>query len=221
MKWILAAVLVLNVVLGGYQFWQAQQPKQPVQSKLVPQFNNLQPSDAQLDRIKKTSDTVTASKTAQANVSQCIRITGLKESDSLAVVESRLKALELNVNQVRAKEVFKREYQVILGPFNSIDEARAEMVAVNAKGFESFVISKGDYANSLSLGLFSNSENANRRISELAAADVAAKSLQLERFNETIQLVLDKKSSLLIADPTLVTLIDQFEGVDFTRFNCN
>lgn len=221
MKWILIALLVLNIAFGGYQAWLTQQPQEVAQSKMAVQFSNLQPSASQLGRLKTAADTAPAVIVNKPANNQCVRISGLKESDSLPVVESRLKALELGVRQERVKEILKREYQVVLGPFDSIDLARAEMVAINAKGFESFVISKGDLANSLSLGLFSNIENANRRIAELAAVDIAAKSIQLERYNEAIQLIVDKKSSLLIADPTLRTLIDQFEGVDFTRFNCN
>lgn len=220
MKWILVALLVLNLALGGFQAWQAQQPKEVAQSRMAVQYSNLQPTANQLARLQKSTDATPVASNKPTS-SQCVRITGLKESDSLPVVESRLKALELNVKQERVREVYKREYQVVLGPYSSIDQARSEMVAVNAKGFESFVISKGELANSLSLGLFSNSENANRRISELAAVDINAKSIQLDRYNEAIQLVIDKKSSLLIADPTLSTLISQFEGVDFTRFNCN
>lgn len=215
------ALLVINIALGGYQAWLTQQPQEVAQTSMAVQFNNLQLSESQQARLQKAADSAPVVVSTKPANDQCVRIFGLKESDSLPVVESRLKALELNVRQERVKELLKREYQVVLGPFDSIDLARSEMVAVNAKGFESFVISKGDLANSLSLGLFSNLENANRRIAELAAVEITAKSIQLERYNEAIQLVVDKKSSLLIADPTLRTLIDQFEGVDFTRFNCN
>lgn len=215
-------LLLLNAGLFGYQAWQTQQPEQEAVSSFSVQFGNLGLTTSQQARLAKSAESTQITQpVTQTAASKCVRITGLKESDSLPVVESRLKALELNVNQVRAKELLKREYQVVLGPFNSIDQARSEMVSVNAKGFESFVISKGDYANSLSLGLFSTQENAQRRIDELSAVDITARAIEIERFNEAIQLVLDKKSSLLIADPTLSSLVDQFEGVDFTRFICN
>lgn len=222
MKWILIMLLLVNASLFGYQAWQAQQPEQEVVSSFSVQHGNLALSESQQARLAKSSEATQASqKTTQSTSAKCVRITGLKESDSLPVVESRLKALELNVKQVRAKELLKREYQVVLGPFNSIDQARSEMIAINAKGFESFVISKGDLANSLSLGLFSTKENAQRRLAELSAVDITARAIEIERFNEAIQLVLDSKSSLLIADPTLASLVNQFEGVDFTRFICN
>ncbi|MBU2862224.1 SPOR domain-containing protein [Reinekea forsetii] len=222
MKWILIMLLLVNASLFGYQGWQAQQPEQEVVSSFSVQHGNLALSESQQARLAKSSEaTQTSQKTTQTTSAKCVRITGLKESDSLPVVESRLKALELNVKQVRAKELLKREYQVVLGPFNSVDQARSEMIAINAKGFESFVISKGDLANSLSLGLFSTKENAQRRLAELSAVDITARAIEIERFNEAIQLVLDSKSSLLIADPTLASLVNQFEGVDFTRFICN
>ncbi|MDN3648005.1 SPOR domain-containing protein [Reinekea marina] len=222
MKWILIMLLLVNASLFGYQAWQAQQPEQEVVSSFSVQHGNLALSESQQARLAKSAEaTQTSQKSTQSTSAKCVRITGLKESDSLPVVESRLKALELNVKQVRAKELLKREYQVVLGPFNSIDQARSEMIAINAKGFESFVISKGDLANSLSLGLFSTKENAQRRLAELSAVDITARAIEIERFNEAIQLVLDSKSSLLIADPTLASLVNQFEGVDFTRFICN
>jgi hypothetical protein len=221
MKWILMALLVLNFALGGYQAWLTQQPQVEVKPSVSALFDNLALTQDQLSSMEASADIVSAEVAVELQSSMCVRIFGLKEGDSLPVVESRLKALELTVDQQRTRDVYKREFQVVLGPFNSIDEARSEMVEINAKGFESFVISKGSLANSLSLGLFSNSDNASRQIAELAAADVVARSIEIERYNETIQLVLDEKSSLLITDPTLSTLIDQFEGVDFTRFNCN
>ena len=188
------ALLVLNFALGGYQAWLSRQPLVEAQPAISAQFDNLALTADQQSRLEVSADIVSTQVEVTPSASVCVRITGLKDGDSLPVVESRLKALELSVEQERIRDVYKREYQVILGPFNSIDEARAELVVVSAKGFEGFVMPLGEQANSLSLGLFSNRENANRRIAELEAVDIVARSIELERYNEAIQLVLDEKS---------------------------
>lgn len=223
MKWILSALLVLNIGVFGFQYWQSSQPVEAVTADAVTEFNNLQPTANQLQRIDqaRASSGQEAASATTSTANLCVRITGLSAEDSLPVVQSRLQALELRPELVTERQVIKTDYQVIMGPYSSAQQAREEMTNVNAKGFESFVITRGDYTNSLSLGLFSNEANANSRRTALLAADFQAEVVKVERFTESSSLLLDAPSSRLVTDSALESIIQQFDNVDFLRFNCN
>ncbi len=219
MKWTLLLLLVINIALGGYQYWDAQQPEQVVEQGALTKFNNLQLTKTQQQRLNESSERTPVLKDTESL--RCIKITGLVADDSLPIVESRLKALEVVAKKVTDTIVLRRDYQVILGPFASIDLARAELTKISAKGVESYVITTGDNKNALSLGVFSNDANAKRKIDELSQLDITAKTIIKEHTGTTTNLVIDKDSAALLSDTTLESILSAFENTEFSRFLCN
>ncbi len=219
MKWTLLFLLVLNLGLGGYQYWVSQQQTADVTQGDITKFDNLQLSASQLKRLADSSEKTPVIKDSLAT--RCIRISGLTEGDSLPIVESRLKALEVASTKTTETVVLRRDYQVILGPFASVELARGELDRISAKGVESYVITSGDNKNALSLGVFSNEANSNRKLDELKSLDIAATTIIKEHTGSAISLIVDRESAALISDSTLQSILSSFETAEFSRFICN
>jgi len=220
MKWILLVLIVLNLGFGGYQYWQSTQPVAVVVTTALATLNNLQPTPNQVDRLQSSKQSsVTAP--SQALPTQCIRIIGLVRGDSLEVVTSRLRALEVKAAEEPSQQVVKTDFQVILGPFDNLSFARAKLAEVTAKGIESYVITSGSSANALSMGVFSSNANALRKQSELVAMQIAATIIKKEHLSDGINLVVDPKSAALVSDDTLTSILSKFEKAEYLRYNCN
>lgn len=219
MKWIVIALLAMNISLFGYQFWLHQQPAEAGTVAQESKFNNLKLSEGQQQRLDSIG-----SKPAQEEskpVTQCIRISGLSENDSYPVIESRLRALEISSEKKDVRLLNNTDYQVMIGPFASQEQARAEMDRIAALNIESYVITSGDRANSLSLGVFSSLENANRRRDELFAQDVVATVYENEHYIDGVLLEIGSESAALISDEALSGMLSDLEEVKFIRYKCD
>lgn len=219
MKWILAFLLFFNVGLGGYQYWISTEPVVPSSESEGPTFNNLSLSQSQQQRLAAAGQPISTQQ--PNNQLQCIRITGLVAGDSVPVVESRLRALEVVTEISVSQELIKTDYQVLLGPFDNAETARDSLNSVSAQGIEGYVITSGENANALSLGVFSNQANAERRISELPSLNSQPTVFRKDYFVDSTIINIGPQSASLINDETLTAVLSAFENADFMRYNCN
>ena len=219
MKWILLTLLVLNLLFGGYEYWQSHQPSQNIAPAAVEaQFNNLAPTSRQLQRLALVNERTPVVQTVQ---NQCIKIQGLSSGDGLEVVESRLKALEVNVGRAQETVVLRQDFQVVVGPYANAELARNELQTLAAKGIDSYVISSGSNRNSLSLGVFSSSLNAERKQQEVKNRGFDAKIVVKDHQGKASVLFVDSKSSGLVNDATLSSVLAPFKKAKFSRYRCD
>ncbi|MDO7642639.1 MAG: hypothetical protein MUQ76_11835 [Reinekea forsetii] len=221
MRWILFVLVVLNVGFGGYQYWQSTQPTVlTINAVALASLSNLQPTKNQVQRLQEAKRPSDQTQSA-AEPTQCIRIEGLVSGENLAVVVSRLQAIEIKAVPEPSKKVVKTDYQVILGPFSNKSLARDALEEVMAKDIESYIISTGVNANALSMGMFSSEKNALRQQSLVASKGVNASIVSKEHLSDAVSLFIDPMSAALVADGTLSSLLAQYEKAEFSRYNCN
>lgn len=219
MKWILFVLLVMNIGLGGYQYWLTTNDISIEVVKTDAKFNSLKPSTDQLALLGSAN--IENDSNRQSSSVQCIRIQGLKEDESLVIVQSRLSALEVKSQKNITSQIIKTDFQVILGPFDSSEIARDRLDDLLARGIESYVIGSGKHKNSLSMGVFSNLQNAERRTEELKQNNISASISKNNHFNDVVVLQINAQSAQLIGDNTLQSMLNQFVGAEFVRYDCN
>lgn len=213
------SLLVLNLALGGYVYWDSTQPEPSAQAGVNVQFNNLTLTSSQANRLQ-TSEASRPAVQQRPNL-QCIRIAGLTEADGLSVVASRLSALEVDVSRQVVDVVLRTDYQVISGPFASSDLARNELQSIAAKGLDSYVITSGRYENALSLGVFSNQQGAQRKAEELEGLDISSDIVTREHSGEATHLIINREDAGLITDQTLESVLSAYPRAEFSRYRCN
>lgn len=218
MKWIILTLLLLNLALGGYQYWQTTQPD--VQQTVVSaaQMNNLAISEATRTRLTELERTQVAEPVVEPL--QCVRITGIAAEDQADIIQSRLRALEVTASKTTQEDILRSDYWVVLGPFETDQEGRDRLSQLQADDVESFLINQGRLAGGISLGLFSSDNNARTRVAELAEQNIDARVERVDRTREVWVLTIAAESARLISNQALESIVSEFEGASFQRFRC-
>lgn len=218
MKWIILTLLLLNLALGGYQYWQMAQPDGQQAEPSVAQMNNLAISEATRSRLTELERTSVAEPVVEPL--QCVRITGIAAEDQANIIQSRLRALEVATTKTAQDEILRSDYWVVLGPFETDQQGRARLSQLQADDIESFLINQGRLAGGISLGLFSSESNARTRVAELVEQDIDARVERVDRTREVWVLTIAAESARLISNQALESIVSEFEGASFQRFRC-
>lgn len=218
MKWIILTLLVLNMALGGYQYWQTTQPDVQPAEPSAAQMNNLAISEETRTRLAELERTEVAEPLVEPL--QCVRITGIAAEDQADIIQSRLRALEVTSSKTTQEEILRSDYWVVLGPFETDQQGRDRLSQLQADDIESFLINQGRLAGGISLGLFSSDSNARTRVAELAEQDIDARVERVDRTREVWVLTIAAESARLISNQALESIVSGFEGASFQRFRC-
>ncbi|HET8903252.1 MAG TPA: hypothetical protein VFN16_04590 [Saccharospirillum sp.] len=218
MKWIILTLLVLNMALGGYQYWQTTQPDVQPAEPSAAQMNNLAISEETRTRLAELERTEVAEPLVEPL--QCVRITGIAAEDQADIIQSRLRALEVTSSKTTQEEILRSDYWVVLGPFETDQQGRDRLSQLQADDIESFLINQGRLAGGISLGLFSSDSNARTRVAELAEQGIDARVERVDRTREVWVLTIAAESARLISNQALESIVSGFEGASFQRFRC-
>jgi len=215
MKAIVLTLVVLNLVFGGWIYWQ-QQPDSNAQAVPLAELNNLGLDDATRARLAQSG----RQRDNADQPVQCILIRGIGSVEDSRVIQARLTALEVPSEEQIRSEVTRTDHWVVLGPFDSTARARERLAQLQADGVESFLINQGRLEGGISLGLFSSSSNAENRRAALVEAGIEARVEDFERLREVRDLNIAAEAARLLSDSALESILDRFEGVDFQRYGC-
>lgn len=218
MKWIILTLLLLNLALGGYQFWQVSQPDTTVDEPSVAQLNNLAIDQSTREQLTQFEQRAAAEPAVEPL--QCIRISGILAEDDAGILQSRLRALEVESQLSERDEVLRSDYWVVLGPFDTDEQGRTRLAELQANDVESFLINQGSLAGGISLGLFSSQSNARSRVAALAEQDINARVEQVDRTRQTWVLTIGAESARLISNEGLESIVSEIEEASFQRFRC-
>ncbi len=218
MKWIILTLLLLNLALGGYQYWQTTQPDVQQAEPSAAQMNNLAISEATRTRLAELERTEVAEPVIEPL--QCVRITGIAAEDQADIIQSRLRALEVTASKTTQEEILRSDYWVVLGPFETDQQGRDRLSQLQEDDIESFLINQGRLAGGISLGLFSSDNNARTRVAELAEQGIDARVERVDRTREVWVLTIAAESARLISNQALESIVSEFEGASFQRFRC-
>ncbi|MEX0624874.1 hypothetical protein [Saccharospirillum sp.] len=218
MKWIILTLLLLNLALGGYQYWQTTQPHVQEPEPSVAQMNNLAINEATRTRLAELERTEVAEPVVEPL--QCVRISGIAAEDQADIIQSRLRALEVDSAKTTQEEVLRSDYWVVIGPFDTDQQGRNRLTQLQADDVESFLINQGRLAGGISLGLFSSDNNARTRVAELARQNIGARVERVDRTRLVWVLTVAAESARLISNSALESIVAAFEGASFQRFRC-
>ena len=177
MRWIFISLVVINLAYLGMQL---SEPQQLIEDKTitVPVASGAAPINLLSEVTEKTTRQTSAPEKSEA---LCWAVGPYLIEVDAKNMHARLLALDISARLENKAVVVKKEFWVYLEPLANKKMALRKLKELQKRGVDSFVITEGELANGISLGLFAQKESVDRLLKKLAKKKLVPKVKPLER----------------------------------------
>lgn len=204
-RWVLIGLLLLN---GGLPLWYFIGHRQ-VPHQQTPVIDSQRPLPEGAKSIVLISElpsqelrTITPVEPARASTPLCTMVGSFADLDSADQFVARLNILDVKASVKILELSAGSGYWVHLPPQRSDREARRVLAQLQSEGLDSYIISRGDLANGISLGVFSRKEDAQARVAELLSLGWEAETQLIDRSYEEVWVMFGKGEAQKITKKT-------------------
>lgn len=218
MRWIFMLLVVLNAF---YYVWHQQQV--PMQAKEVAPLSLYQDSRRDihlLSESKPQERRTSAVKEEQPEQAVCLFLGRFDEEAQAQQVEQRLLSLDIRSQSQVVESAGAVDYWVYLPPLASRQASLRQLRELQARKIDSYIISQGDLANGISLGIFPRHDSADSVISRLRRAGYEPLLRELPRANRSHWVRIAPESRHLVDDSLLERLSLDFNGLQHQLMPC-
>ncbi|MDD0841302.1 SPOR domain-containing protein [Pseudomonas sp. Gutcm_11s] len=218
MRWVFLLLLVLNLF---YYVWHQQQA--PLRVKEVEPMALYQGAQKGLqllnasDRAKVRPELPQA--TSQSTDQTCLFLGSFQQEDGARQVEQRLMALDIQAEVRSVDATAGLDYWVYLAPLASRQASLRQLKELQARRIDSYIITQGDLANGISLGIFPRSDSAESVLQRLRDAGYEPLLRELPRAQRSFWVRIAPESRRL-ADDAMPQLASDFKELQHQIMPC-
>lgn len=176
MRWIFVVLVILNLAYLAYEF---------TQPKVIPSEDVVQVSavgDAKpIKLLAEMPAPAEKSVSKPKGEALCWAVGPYAVKLDAKHIYARMTALDIPAKVESQSVLVKQEYWVYLPPFSNKKQALRKLKELQKRKVDSFVITEGDLANGISLGLFSQRTSVERLLKKLSGKNIKAKVKELQR----------------------------------------
>jgi len=227
MRWIFISLVVINIAVFCYfQFSVERAEAAPSQSSLVPATDNslLMLNERRRDTVlpPPVAAPVTHSGAGRESAALLCSLVGpfLRLLQAEYFVE-RLAALGVNASVKEVGIPIESGYWVYLAPEASRKEALRRLGELQNKGIDSYVIPKGELANGISLGMYTNKQRAVALQTSVNLQGYDASIADVPRQNKEVWVSLDAVEAAKIDENVWLELLGGEESIDKQQNFCS
>lgn len=219
MRWFFLFLLVLNLF---YYVWHQQQA--PLKPKEVPPLALYQNQRGDI-RLLSEGDTPprreqVALSSSAPGAEVCLFLGGFDSEVGAQKIEQRLVSLDI-ASQVRALDAAAgMDYWVYLPPLASRQASLRQLKELQARKIDSYIITQGDLANGISLGMFPRMESADKVMLRLRDAGYEPMLRELPRAHRNYWVRIEAHARRLLDDALLRRLGEDFPGLEHRLMPC-
>lgn len=220
MRWILLLLILLNAF---YYVWHQQQA--PLRAKEVAPAAPYQGVRKDI-RLLSESDNApdrrapVPASDRPASSSVCLYLGSFEQEQQAQVVEQRLLSLDIEA-QVRSVDAAAGvEYWVYLEPLASRQASLRQLRELQARRIDSYIITQGDLANGISLGIFPRSDSADSVMQRLRDVGYEPQMRELSRAHRSFWVRVSPQSRRLADEFLLGKLAGDFAGLQHQLMPC-
>ena len=232
MRWIILLLLFINT---GYFAWGTYQQSllsyaRPVISELeVQQGKRLvlwSESGKNLPRSELLPDPVVIEKSVAAvkaneeKEQQCLFVGPFASAKQADQVQQRLFSLGIASRERSDTQNLTYDYWVHIPPLSGREAAIRLLRELQGQEIDSFVITQGELANGISLGLFSKEAPANKVSSRLLQAGYETRIKKLARQPQTFWLELTEKHAKKVTTAMREKFSEEYNELEILEKNC-
>ena len=221
MRWILLLLILLNAF---YYIWHQQQA--PLRAKEVAP---VEPYQGERKDIRLLSEGGPAahflaskveSKGGGEEAAACLYLGGFEREAQAREVEQRLLSLDIKVRLRSVDAAAGVEFWVYLEPLASRQASLRQLRELQARNVDSYIITQGDLANGISLGIFPRKDSAEVVVQRLRDAGYESKIRELSRAHRSFWVQVAPESRRLADEVLLGQLAGDFAGLQHQLMPC-
>lgn len=216
MRWMFLLLLVLNLF---YYVWHQQQA--PLRAKEVAPLALLQQGKRDI-RLLSESDLQVRHERVVAAMPEavCLFLGSFEQEAAASVVAQRLISLDIRSRVQSIDATAGTDYWVFLAPLASRQASLRQLKELQARKIDSYIITQGDLANGISLGIFPRSDSAESVMQRLRDAGYEPSLRELSRAHRSYWVRIAPESRRLADDSLLQRLALDFSGLQHQLMPC-
>ncbi|HBZ95631.1 MAG TPA: sporulation protein [Pseudomonas sp.] len=221
MRWILLLLLLLNAF---YYVWHQQQA--PLRAKEIAPANAYQAARkdirllSEADKPSSRNEPSAPVDAASPEAAVCLFLGSFEEEARARVVEQRLLSLDIQAEVRSVDAAAGVEYWVYLPPLASRQASLRQLRELQARRIDSYIITQGELANGISLGIFPRNDSANSVMQRLRDVGYEPQIRELSRAHRSFWVRVAPQSRRLADEFLLGRLAGDFAGLQHQLMPC-
>lgn len=215
MRWLFLLLLVLNVF---YYVWHQQQA--PLQPREISMASTPRATKQQIRLLSESAVQQLPQTGNDRKEDVCLFLGSFEEEQTARVVEQRLLSLDIQSGVQSVDAAGGMDYWVYLPPLASRQASLRQLKELQARKIDSYLITQGDLANGISLGIFPRSDSAESVIQRLRNAGYEPFMRELPRAHRTFWVRIAPESRRLADETLLQRLAQDFNGLQHQLMPC-
>lgn len=221
MRWILLLLLLLNAF---YYVWHQQQA--PLRAKEVAPADAYQAARRDIRLLSEAGASSPRSQAAapvaeaSPEAAVCLFLGSFEEEARAKVVEQRLLSLDIQADVRSVDAAAGVEYWVYLPPLASRQASLRQLRELQARRIDSYIITQGELANGISLGIFPRNDSANSVMQRLRDVGYEPQIRELPRAHRNFWVRVAPQSRRLADEYLLGRLAGDFAGLQHRLMPC-
>lgn len=216
MRWMFLLLLVLNLF---YYVWHQQQA--PLRAKEVAPLALLQQGKRDIRLLSESNLQVRhEGAVVAAPEAVCLFLGSFEQEAAASMVAQRLISLDIRSRVQSIDATAGTDYWVFLPPMASRQASLRQLKELQARQIDSYIITQGDLANGISLGIFPRSDSAESVVQRLRDAGYEPSLRELSRAHRSYWVRIAPESRRLADDSLLQRLALDFNGLQHQLMPC-
>ncbi|MRI32997.1 sporulation protein [Endozoicomonas sp. OPT23] len=228
MRWIFLVLLFANAcyfVWGYYQQSHQNYPEVAPVTNAVPLQGKRIVLLSEIAAKPKSIVSVTASKKEQTetkvhNARQCLVLGPFRTAKKADQLQQRLFSLGLSSRERSDNEAAGEDYWVHIPPLANRQAAIRLLRELQGQGIDSFVITQGELANGISLGLFTKQKSANQVSRRLLEAGYETAIKKLKRNPKVFWLEMEAGKAGDLGGKIWADISKEYKGLKMLEKSC-
>ncbi|WEJ72865.1 MULTISPECIES: SPOR domain-containing protein [unclassified Pseudomonas] len=218
MRWFFLFLLALNVF---YYVWHQQQaPLRPKEVAPLSLFHSEQKNIRLLSESSEAPQRRQADEKPAAPASACLFLGSFPAEERARLLAQRLISLDVQASVQTVDAAAGMDYWVYLPPLASRQASLWQLRELQARKIDSYIITEGDLADGISLGIFQRKDSADSIVERLKSAGYDALIRELARSQHDYWVQVAPDSSRLVDDSLVRQLAPDFPELQKQTMPC-
>lgn len=206
MRWLFLGLLIINAM---YFVWSRQDfTRSTVDVETVVLLNS--PDQVKLvSEVPKMQQQLNKTEQQQVQVEMML-LGGFVEKQIVEKLQQRLVSLDIQSKIIVLESEVDLEYWVYLAPLASRQAAVRQLKEMQARQIDGYLITKGELANGVSLGMFAREDSAYSVAERLKEAGYEPSVRTIERTQRLYWIIVAEESRRLVGQDLLKRLVQDF-----------